>query len=116
MNRIFSIFILTFCLSTVCLAVPFTVTKIADTNDGVCDADCSLREAVVAANAAAGDDSVVFDPTVFGTAQTITLTGGSIAITGSQSLSITGNGAQLITIDCANSNAFFVAAASTATI
>ena len=28
----------------------FTVTKTADTNDGVCDADCSLREAVEAAS------------------------------------------------------------------
>jgi CSLREA domain-containing protein len=27
-------------------AATFTVTKTADTNDGVCDADCSLREAV----------------------------------------------------------------------
>ncbi len=25
----------------------FTVTKTADTNDGSCDADCSLREAIV---------------------------------------------------------------------
>ncbi len=32
----------------------FNVTKAADTNDGVCGADCSLREAVVAANAAPG--------------------------------------------------------------
>ena len=29
----------------------FTVTKTADTNDGVCNADCSLREAIRAANA-----------------------------------------------------------------
>jgi CSLREA domain-containing protein len=36
----------------------FTVTKTADTNDGSCDADCSLREAIVAANAAAGDDEI----------------------------------------------------------
>jgi len=28
------------------LAATWTVTKTADTNDGVCDADCSLREAV----------------------------------------------------------------------
>src|SRR3989344_2882469 len=40
------------------LAAAFTVTKIADTNDGVCDADCSLREAVGAANATAGADTV----------------------------------------------------------
>lgn len=31
--------------------VTLTVTKTADTNDGVCDADCSLREAVAAASA-----------------------------------------------------------------
>ncbi len=31
----------------------FTVTKTADTNDGACNADCSLREAIVAANATA---------------------------------------------------------------
>jgi CSLREA domain-containing protein len=30
----------------------FTVTKTADTNDGVCDADCSFREALTAAEAA----------------------------------------------------------------
>ena len=29
----------------------FTVTKTADTNDGACDADCSLREAIIASNA-----------------------------------------------------------------
>lgn len=30
---------------------PFTVSKTADTNDGSCDADCSLREAITAVNA-----------------------------------------------------------------
>ena len=39
-------------------AAPFAVTKTADTNDGSCDADCSLREAIVAANALAGADTV----------------------------------------------------------
>jgi CSLREA domain-containing protein len=38
----------------------FPVTKTADTNDGTCDADCSLREAVGAANSAAGADSITF--------------------------------------------------------
>jgi CSLREA domain-containing protein len=37
----------------------FTVTKTADTNDGACDSDCSLREAINAANATAADDTVV---------------------------------------------------------
>ncbi|MBZ0253553.1 MAG: CSLREA domain-containing protein, partial [Candidatus Methylomirabilis sp.] len=36
----------------------FTVTKTADTDDGVCDADCSIREAVNAANALIGLDTV----------------------------------------------------------
>lgn len=36
----------------------FHVTKTADTQDGVCDADCSLREAIDAANALAGADTV----------------------------------------------------------
>ncbi len=40
-------------------AATFTVTKTADTNDGVCDTDCSLREAIVAANASPGADTVV---------------------------------------------------------
>ena len=39
-------------------AASFTVTKTADTNDGTCDADCSLREAIVAANASPGPHSI----------------------------------------------------------
>ncbi len=37
----------------------FAVTKFEDSNDGLCDADCSLREAIIAANAAPGPDTVV---------------------------------------------------------
>ena len=40
-------------------AATFVVTKEADTDDGSCDADCSLREAILAANALAGADQVV---------------------------------------------------------
>jgi CSLREA domain-containing protein len=36
-------------LSAAVNAAAFTVTKTADTNDGVCNADCSLREAFAAA-------------------------------------------------------------------
>ena len=36
----------------------FIVTKTADTNDGVCDSDCSLREALAAANAAPDADTI----------------------------------------------------------
>jgi CSLREA domain-containing protein len=44
----------------------FTVTKTADTLDGACDTDCSLREAVGAANARAGLDIVRVGPGIYG--------------------------------------------------
>ena len=40
-------------------AVTYRVTKTADTKDGACNADCSLREAVIAANAHAGTDTII---------------------------------------------------------
>jgi len=43
----------------------FTVTKTADTADGVCDADCSLREAVIAANANIGPDTIILPPGMY---------------------------------------------------
>ena len=39
-------------------AATYTVTKTADTADGSCDSDCSLREAIVAANASPGMDTI----------------------------------------------------------
>lgn len=48
-----------------CLALtepaPFVVSKTADTSDGACNADCSLREAIIAANAQAGADRIHFN-------------------------------------------------------
>jgi len=52
-------------------ASDFVVTKIADTNDGVCDVDCSLREAIIAANQHPGADRVIL-----GSGLTYTLTRG----------------------------------------
>lgn len=49
-----------FLLAPAARAAVFSVSKTADTNDGVCNADCSLREAIVAANAAAGGDTITF--------------------------------------------------------
>jgi hypothetical protein len=40
-------------------AVTYSVTKEADTADGICDSDCSLREAVIAANANTGLDFII---------------------------------------------------------
>jgi CSLREA domain-containing protein len=57
-------------------AATFLINSIADTDDGACDpapAGCTLREAILAANLAAGPDTLRFDPAVFplGTPQTI---------------------------------------------
>jgi CSLREA domain-containing protein len=41
-------------------AATYTVTKTADTNDGICNADCSFREAVAVANSHAGNDEIDF--------------------------------------------------------
>jgi len=40
-------------------AAVYTPTKTSDSADGACDADCSLREAVLAANASAGEDVIL---------------------------------------------------------
>jgi CSLREA domain-containing protein/uncharacterized protein (TIGR03382 family) len=39
-------------------AATFVVTRFDDGNDGMCDADCTLREAVIAANTSPGADTV----------------------------------------------------------
>lgn len=40
-------------------AATFTVTKTANTADEVCDSDCSLWEAINAANQAIGSDTII---------------------------------------------------------
>ncbi len=57
-------------------AATWTVTKAANSSDNVCDADCSLREAVFNADSL---DTVNFSPALIG--QTITLGGSEIVIT-----------------------------------
>lgn len=74
-------------------AATLTVTKIQDTDDGVCDADCSLREAI---GAAAAGDRVVFS-SLFNTPQTITLSpvvpyNGGLTISTDLTINRTGRG------------------------
>ncbi len=54
-------------------AAVFIPNKLTDSADGACDSDCSLREAILAANAAIGADFIVLGP-------------------GTYSLSLTGSG------------------------
>lgn len=51
----------------------FTVTKTADTADGVCGADCSLREAISAANANPGADTIILPAGTYALTLTTTL-------------------------------------------
>lgn len=72
-------------------AATFTVTKVGDTNDGTCDGDCSLREAINAANASDGADIVIL-----GSGQTYALSlgpadSGRSPVPGSGDLDITGS-------------------------
>ncbi|MDH3303714.1 MAG: CSLREA domain-containing protein, partial [Gammaproteobacteria bacterium] len=82
-------------------AATFTVTKTADTNDGTCDADCSLREAIVAANTSGGSDTVSVPAGTYNLS--ITGTGENAAATGdldiSDTLTLTGAGAASTIID-----------------
>lgn len=53
-----------------CPPSTFTVTTVNDHNDGVCNAaDCTLREAIAAANAHVGSDTIAFASGVTGTVQ-----------------------------------------------
>ncbi len=84
----------------------YTVTKIADTNDGTCDADCSLREAVAAANGTADNDTIIF-ASLFNTPQTITLGGTDIIINNNGTLLIFGPGADKLTVSGNNASRVF---------
>jgi CSLREA domain-containing protein len=74
----------------------FTVNTLADKDDGLCSiSDCSLREAINAANAAAGANTVQFAANVTGT---ITLSLGELVITDAP-VTITGPGARVLSVD-----------------
>jgi CSLREA domain-containing protein len=77
-----------------------TVTKTADTSDGVCDADCSLREAILTVPS---DGVILFAP-LFNTPQTITL-GTYISI--EKFLTVLGPGADKLTISGGGTTSLF---------
>lgn len=62
---VFAVALAALMLAAPARAATFTVTKTGDTADGACDADCSLREAVIAANASADDDTIVLPAGTF---------------------------------------------------
>ena len=110
-----AVFLLFLAVGTITVhGATFVVTKTADTNDGVCDADCSLREALATVNATAGDDHIVFSGTVFNTGQTITLSGGLLNVTNNGAVTVSGPGVDLLTISGNNATRVFSVNAGTA--
>jgi predicted outer membrane repeat protein len=85
-------------------AATFTVTNTADNGSG------SLRQAILDANAASGADTIVFS----GVSGTITLTTGQITVT--DSLTITGPGASVLTITNPTDRALLIDDAGTVSI
>ncbi|HEX2736838.1 MAG TPA: hypothetical protein VHP57_01750, partial [Acidimicrobiia bacterium] len=79
-------------------ASQFTVTTVADSGAG------SLRQAVLDANANAGPDEIVFDPSI--DTQTITLTTGALSVT--EELTVTGNGATNTIVDGNGTDRIFI--------
>ena len=98
-----AIFSLVFLLCVSANAATLTVTKIADTNDNVCDADCSLREAIFAASSG---DTIEFASPLFDSAQTITLALG--ALYQDKTLTINGRGADLTRVSGNNLTRVFL--------
>lgn len=86
-------------------AATFVVNSTADVVDaapgnGACataGCDCTLRAAIMEANALPGADTIKFDPSAFSVSQTITLGSPLPAI--AQDLTITGPGANLLTVN-----------------
>jgi CSLREA domain-containing protein len=74
----------------------FVVNNTGDTDDGTCSTGhCTLREAINAANARAGDDTITFS-SLFDTTQTIQL--GSSLPDISDNVTVTGPGANKLTV------------------
>lgn len=105
--------ILFLCFATFGYSATLTVTNNSDISDGTCDANCSLREAILAANSAPEDDTIVFDEAVFATPQTIVMTGSEFALSNSGSITISGPGATLLTIDGNNATRVMIVSPGT---
>jgi len=87
-----------------CNASP-VVTKIADTNDGVCDGDCSLREAIATACTSA---TITFNTAgVFATPQTITLSLGQLTLARNVTIDAPDPATQHVTISGNNATRVF---------
>jgi CSLREA domain-containing protein len=86
----------------------FIVNSAGDDGDSVCEAvvgTCTLRDAVLAANSDPDLSVISFDSALFGAPTTITLSQGDMVVT--ESTTIAGPGAGLLTIDAADQSRHF---------
>src|SRR5690606_11533933 len=87
---------------------PFVVTNNSDKNDGTCDSNCSLREAINAASVATSlDNAVVFDPAVFGVPNEIILASGELLVPNNGTLIVKGPGSGLLSVSGNNLSRIF---------
>ena len=87
-------------LSSNALALEIKVTKLSDSADGACDADCSLREAINLANATPGEHSIRLDEGIYqlgiGNATSPYLFSKELEVTGRVTIAGAGRGKTLI--------------------
>ncbi len=93
-------------------AVTLTVSKLDDTADGTCNADCSLREAVVAANATAEADTVLLPAgtltiSIAGQNEQAAATGDLDVLSAGGTLTVRGAGITATAIDAAKVDRIF---------
>jgi CSLREA domain-containing protein len=105
-TKVLFVLSMTLALSISVAAMDLVVTKVEDTDDGVCDNDCSLREAIGVANAIAGDDTILFDPSFFSIPRTITIVR-DIRIFSNGAVEVRGAGFDVLTIDGGNHRRIF---------
>ena len=82
-------------------AATFTVTTTADHDDGICGSDCTLREAINAANNAAGNDTINFAAGVTGA---IVITSGLPDL--QTNINLQGPGANVLAVSAGGTTAF----------
>ncbi len=105
-SKLIFVLVLTASFTSAAFGATYTVNKTADTADGTCDADCSLREAIVAANATPDNDTIAFSA-LFSSPQTITLGGTDLIIANSGTLTITGPGSDKLIVSGNNVSRVF---------
>ncbi len=87
----------------------FVVNATDDAGDGSCGVaigECTLRDAVIAANSDSNASMITFDTGVFASAQTVTLTMGQMVV--SSAISIVGPGEALLTLDANSASRHFL--------